>query len=86
MNRKRKMGRDFFDTIFLLSKNSKPDYEYLDLKLGISNSRQLKERVLGICENLDMKDMAEDVAPFLFNRGDVKKVSLFADYFKQVEL
>jgi hypothetical protein len=33
-----------------------------------------------------MKTMADDVAPFLFNAADAKKVELFEKYLKQVEL
>jgi hypothetical protein len=33
-----------------------------------------------------MKAMADDVAPFLFNAVEAKKVELFEKYLKQVEL
>jgi len=56
------------------------------MKTGISNARELKERILARCEELDMKAMADDVQAFLFNPADAKKVLLFPDYLKQVEL
>lgn len=86
INRKRSKGRDFFDVVFLLSKGAKPDYGYLDLKLKITDAKALKERLLDTCSTLDMKAMAEDVAPFLFSNSDAKKISLFEQYLKQVEL
>lgn len=86
INRKRSKGRDFFDTIFLLSKNAKPDYNYLKLKLDISGPEELREKVLRTCANIDMNEMAEDVAPFLFNSADIKKIRLFEPYMKQVTL
>jgi predicted nucleotidyltransferase component of viral defense system len=86
INRKRSKGRDFFDVVFLLSKGAKPDYNYLDLKLKIKEAKNLKERVLATCGKLDMKAMADDVAPFLFNHADAKKVVMFEQYLKQVEL
>jgi predicted nucleotidyltransferase component of viral defense system len=86
LNRKRNKGRDFFDTVFLLATIDKPNYDFLSMKAGISNAKELKERILARCEELDMKAMADDVRPFLFNPADAKKVSLFPDYLKQVEL
>ncbi len=85
-NRKRSKGRNFFDVVFLLSKGAKPDYDYLSMKLGIGDSKALKTKVLETCSKQDMKAMADDVAPFLFNPEDAKKVQLFEQYLKQVEL
>ena len=82
-NRDRNKGRDFFDTIFLLSLINKPDYDYLKLKLDVSNEKQLKERILEKCESLDMKEMAKDVEPFLFNPGDSKKILMFPELIRQ---
>ena len=79
INRKRKKGRDFFDVVFLLGK-TKPNYDYLDLKLGLHSEKQLKDRIMDVCEKTNMKDMARDVAPFLFNARDEKKILAFPDY------
>jgi len=86
VNRKRSKGRDFFDVIFLLSKNIKPNYDYLRMKLGVGDPKDLKTKIVTVCAKLDMKAMAADVAPFLFNPADAKKVELFDKYLKQVEL
>lgn len=86
INRKRNKGRDFYDIVFLLGKNVFPNYDYLNLKLGITNASQLKEAILKVCNKINMQEMANDVAPFLFHQKDVKKVLLFKDYFKQVSL
>lgn len=86
LNRPRNKGRDFFDIVFLLSFTNQPNYDYLKLKLGIVDSKQLKERVIERCQNLNMSVMASDVAPFLFNPSDTKKVLFFSDYLKQVSL
>lgn len=85
INRKRSKGRDFFDVVFLLSKGAKPDYGYLDLKLKINEGNALKDRLRDTCSKLDMKAMADDVAPFLFNNADAKKIVMFERYLKQVE-
>jgi hypothetical protein len=39
-------GRDFFDLVFLMSRNTKPDYSYLDAKLSISTADALKKKIL----------------------------------------
>jgi hypothetical protein len=71
---------------FLLSRVDLPNYDYLKLKTGIENAKELKIQVLKRCELLDMKEMAKDVQPFLFDADDAKKVALFAAYIKQVNL
>lgn len=86
INRKRSKGRDFYDVVFLLSKNVKPDYNYLKMKLAIGDSTTLKARVLDTCAKLNMKEMARDVAPFLFSVADARKVKMFEAYLKQVDL
>lgn len=86
INRKRSKGRDFFDVIFLLGKGAKPDYQYLKIKLNINTSEALKDRVLQTCDKLDMNEMARDVSPFLFDMADARKVAMFVQYLKQVDL
>jgi predicted nucleotidyltransferase component of viral defense system len=86
LNRVRNKGRDFFDTVFLLATIDRPNYDFLSMKAGINNSKELKEQILARCAGLDMKAMADDVQPFLFNPADAKKVLLFPDYLKQVAL
>jgi len=86
LNRKRNKGRDFFDIVFLLGQIKVPNYEYLKAKIGIENGRDLKGMILAKCAQLDMKEMARDVSPFLFNTTDEKKVMLFEEYIRQVDL
>jgi hypothetical protein len=81
--RKKNKGRDFFDIVFLLSKLVKPDYAFLEMKLGISNRAQLLERVREVCQQLDMEEMVKDVRNFLFNPADEKKVRLFLPVLEQ---
>ncbi len=86
VNRERNKGRDFYDAVFILSMIDKPNYDYLEMKLNITNARQLKEAVLSKCSKTDMKEMAKDVQPFLFDPADVKKILSFEDYIRQVKL
>lgn len=86
LNRKRNKGRDFYDIVYLLGKGITPDYEFLTLKAGIENGNKLKDKILNVCRTISMKEMAEDVTPFLFLPSDAKKVELFEVYLEQVEL
>ncbi len=83
LNRRRNKGRDFFDVVFLLSFNVIPDYAFLNLKTGISDSSQLKKRIIEHCQTLDMKAMAKDVEPFLFQSSDTRKVIHFEKFIEQ---
>lgn len=84
-NRKAMKGRDFYDTVFLLSK-TRPNYDYLQLKMKIKNGQELKNKLATFDGKVDFKELAKDVEPFLFNAGDSKKVFLFEKYIKSVEL
>lgn len=84
INRERNKGRDFYDVMFLLGKEIRPNYEYLQVKAGITNAQSLKRKILKTCRSIDMESMAQDVEPFLFDSKDQKKVLLFEDYCKQL--
>ncbi|MEZ0611382.1 nucleotidyl transferase AbiEii/AbiGii toxin family protein [Fibrella sp. WM1] len=86
LNRPRNKGRDFYDVVFLLGRNVKPSYAYLEQKVGIANAAELKERLIARCERLDMNEQGKDVAKFLFNPSDVRRVILFPDIIKQASL
>ncbi len=83
-NRKRAKGRDFFDVVFLLSR-TKPNYDYLDKKLGIKNGKELKNKFLTRAEEIDFDQLTKDVEPFLFTPEDSKKLKMFKEYIRQVE-
>lgn len=81
--RKRLLGRDFYDTVFLFGR-TKPNFKYLKLKLEIEKLTDLKTNLLLKCKNLDFKQLAKDVEPFLFTASDSKKVLFFCDYIKSL--
>lgn len=83
INRDRNKGRDFYDLIFLMSRNITPNYSYLENKINVSEGQILKKTILEKCSKLDMKKMAEDVEPFLFDSAAKKKVVLFEDVVEQ---
>lgn len=86
INRQRNKGRDFYDIVFLLGRNFKPDYNYLRLKLFINSSNELKDLMFNKLGKLNMDEMADDVRPFLINIKDEKKIRLFKTYLEQAEL
>lgn len=85
VNRKRPKGRDFYDITFLFSK-TKPDFGYLIQKMGIASPERLRQEFLVKIEDYDFDALAEDVAPFLFRKDQVKRVAKFKEFWKQVEM
>ncbi|OGI18780.1 MAG: hypothetical protein A3B68_05995 [Candidatus Melainabacteria bacterium RIFCSPHIGHO2_02_FULL_34_12] len=82
--RKRTQGRDFYDIVFLINK-TKPNYNFLKLKLGIDNSSLLRERLLLKCKELNFEQLAKDLESLVFNPNDFKKVILFPELIKETE-
>jgi hypothetical protein len=85
INWDRNKGRDFYDLVFLMGRDIKPNYKYLEAKVSITNEKELKEAVLDKCQQLDMDAMAKDVGSFLFDASEVKKVTRFEDVVRQYE-
>jgi len=79
--RKTQKGRDFYDTVFLFSK-TKPNFDYLESKLGMDNMGELKVRLFELSKSLDFKKLAQDEAPFLFNEDGTKRVSMFEEFVR----
>lgn len=77
--RRRPMGRDFYDAIFLFGKTA-PNFGYLRRKLNIRDTKELRARLSRRCAKLDFEQLAKDVSPFLFVPSDSKKVTLFPEY------
>lgn len=84
VNRKRPKGRDFYDITFLASR-AKPDYEFLDQKLGIDNEEKLKEEITSRISGCDFNAIADDVAPFLMSQNEIKRVQKFPVFWEQVK-
>jgi predicted nucleotidyltransferase component of viral defense system len=85
VNRKRPKGRDFYDITFLFSK-TKPDFGYLNQKMGITSPERLREELLQMIEDFDFDALAVDVTPFLITKEQVKRVVKFREFWKQVEM
>jgi len=85
VNRKRPKGRDFYDITFLLSK-TRPDFGFIHQKMGITSPESLREELLLKIDGFNFPALAEDVAPFLISKEQIKRVVKFREFWKQVEL
>lgn len=85
VNRKRAKGRDFYDITFLFSR-TKPDFGYINQKMGIDSPERLREELLERIEEYDFEALADDVAPFLISQAHVKRVIKFREFWKQAEM
>lgn len=83
LNRKRAMGRDFFDTIFLLGR-TRPNFDYLKFKANITTMAELNDQLRSRCDSLDLNLVAKDVEPFLVNQSEIKKILLFSEYIRNL--
>ena len=81
--RKRPLGRDFYDIIFLMAK-TKPNFDYLKEKTGLPTGKKLQRQILLKCKELDFKQLVRDVSPFLMNREDAEKILSFPEYIRTV--
>jgi len=85
VNRERPRGRDFYDITYLSSR-TKPDYKFLNQKLGVSTAEDLRREITKKIEKLDFEKLSDDVAPFIMNLDSIKRVEKFRDFWKQVDL
>lgn len=83
INRKRIKWRDFFDIVFLY-KITKPDFDYLKAKTWISNNQELKQKLNEFCKDLDLKQIANDVKPFLINQDEINRVLMFREFIESI--
>lgn len=83
LDRKRSKGRDYFDSVFLLS-ITQPNYEYLSQKVNIKNLEELKKTLINHCKNSNLEKLARDVEPFLFEPKQKKQVLLFEEFIKSL--
>ncbi|MBA4336455.1 hypothetical protein C0416_01600 [bacterium] len=80
VNRKRLMGRDFFDIVFLYGIGAKPNFKYLKKNIGVGNEVALRKYMLEKTAKLDFNLLSRDVEPFLFDSKDKNKVLLFREF------
>lgn len=83
LGRKTAKGRDFYDIMFLSGK-TRPNFDYLREKLKIANSNGLKQQLLKKAKTLDFKRLGRDLAPFLFDSSEARKLELFGEVVKKL--
>ncbi|MCC6643608.1 nucleotidyl transferase AbiEii/AbiGii toxin family protein [Candidatus Peregrinibacteria bacterium] len=86
VNRKRIMGRDFFDIVFLYGIGAKPDFAYLKKNIGVDNESDLKSYLLEKTASLNFEDFDKDVEHLLFDPMDKRKVLLFSDFVNDLNV
>lgn len=80
----RQKGRDFYDTIFLLSQ-TKPDFGFLFEKKGISNMLELKTAFQSLLEKTNLAIKAKDFKHLVFEERNAEKILLFQDFVNSME-
>jgi predicted nucleotidyltransferase component of viral defense system len=80
----RQKGRDFYDSMFLLSL-TKPDYSFLQQKLGIHNLSELKAATEEILKTVDLNQKKRDFEHLLFNKKRSESILLVGDFFRDLK-
>ncbi len=81
----RQKGRDFYDSMFLLAQTG-PDYSFLSNRLGIRDSSELKDSVLRVLKDLDLRKKQRDFEHLLFNKKNSERILHFHNFFKDLTL
>ena len=74
----RQKGRDFYDTIFLLSK-TKPNLDFLSAKAGISTIDELKTAIAERLKDIDLNHKKRDFSHLVFNEQNAERILQFPD-------
>ena len=69
----RQKGRDFYDTIFLLSKTG-PNLEFLQARTGISTMEALKTSIGECLQKVDLNKKKQDFMHLLFNESNAERI------------
>jgi len=75
----RSKGRDFYDTMFLLSQTT-PDYAFLAARCGIHSLADLKSALLVLLETVNLTQKARDFEHLLFDKRNSDRILRFKEY------
>lgn len=81
LKRKRVMGRDIYDLIYLSSITS-PNLFYLQEKLGIESLKEAKKRIQERLEDYNLDQLSKDVQPFVPVQEKAERVKKFDRWLK----
>lgn len=74
----RQKGRDFYDTIFLLSK-TKPNWDFLKKRNGISTPEELMDTIIEMLQKVDLNQKKMDFSNLLFNEANAERILKFRE-------
>ena len=74
----RQKGRDFYDTIFLLSK-AKPNLPFLQARTGITSLEELKTTIAERLKEVDLNQKRRDFMHLLFNESNADRILQFPE-------
>ena len=74
----RHKGRDFYDSIFLLSK-TKPNLDFLQARAGIASLTDLKAAVIERLNEIDLQKKKRDFMHLLFNEENAERILQFPE-------
>lgn len=75
----RAKGRDFYDLMFLLSQ-TKPDYDFLSKRCGVSNLQEFKQATTELLKTVDLSKKQKDFKHLLFNGANNEKILRFEEF------
>lgn len=75
----RAKGRDFYDLMFLLSQ-SKPDYDFLSNRCGVTSLQEFKKATSDLLKTIDLKNKQKDFEHLLFNKASGERVLRFGEF------
>lgn len=81
LKRKRVMGRDIYDLIYLSSITS-PNLSYLREELGVKTFQEAKKRIRKRLEDYNLEQLSKDVQPFVPGQERAKAVKKFNHWLK----
>ncbi len=81
----REMGRDLID-IYHMINITKPNYRFLEQKLGITNGTELKEKILSRFESFKTEKLIERTRNFVFEENNLKAITLFKEVIQASSL
>jgi len=75
-------GRDFYDVMFLMGL-TKPDYNFLEKRIGIKNAAELNVEVKKRLKSIDLRAKTNDFDHLLFNKENKKRILRFEEFFEE---
>lgn len=76
LSRKRVLGRDLYDIVYL-SSLTKPEMDYLRKKLSTDSSAEVKQKIRKRLKSYKTEDLAKDILPFVADESRLAVVEKF---------